>query len=230
MKYLTVKELPECDRPYEKCEKYGAAVLSDSELLAIIIKSGNQNERSTELASRILMMKGERFGINILNHVTQRELETVKGIGRVKAIQLLAVAEISKRMAEDVRKEGICFDSADTIAAFYMERMRHLEREQTRVVFLDIKMKIIKDIVLFAGTVGMAPMEPRDILREALRADAVFFVVLHNHPSGDPSPSETDIKITKRLKEAAEYVGIRLRDHIIIGDNSYVSLKVCGYL
>jgi DNA repair protein RadC len=228
MKYLTIKELPESERPYEKCEKYGPQVLTDSELLAIIIRSGNKNERSTELAYKVLGMNGNRFGISILNHVTINELVKIKGIGRVKAMQLLAVAELSKRMSMDMKRDAIVFRTSDTVAGFFMERMRHLETEQTRLVLLDMKLKLISEKVIFEGTVGMAPMEPREILREALRADAVYFVLLHNHPSGDPTPSENDISTTKRIKEAADYIGIKMRDHIIIGDNRYVSLKEYG--
>ena len=230
MKYLTIKELPENERPYEKCEKYGPQVLSDSELLAIIIKSGNKNERSTELAYRILQMKEGRYGVSVLNHVSFSELTSIRGVGRVKAIQLMAVAELSKRMSEDIKREGISFDSSESVAGFFMERMRHLEREETRAVFLDSRLKMISDKVVFTGTVGMAPMEPREILREALLADAVYFMLLHNHPSGDPTPSDADIKTTARVKEAGNTVGIRLKDHIIIGDNRYVSLKDLGLM
>jgi len=228
MKHLTTKELPESERPYERCEKYGAGILTDSELLAIIIRSGTQNERSIDLAYKILNIDPERYGINILNHISYKELVKIKGIGRVKAVQLLSVAELAKRISLEVRRDGIYLNSADAVAGFFMEKMRHLEREQTRVVFLDMKMKMIADKVLFEGTVGMAPMEPREILREALRVDAVFFILLHNHPSGDPTPSDTDIRTTKRIIDAADAVGIRLKDHIIIGDNKFVSLKAYG--
>ncbi len=230
MKYMTIKELPESERPYEKCEKYGASVLSDSELLAIIIKSGNRNERSTDLASRILMMKESRYGLNVLNHVSMKELCSINGIGKVKAIQLMAVAELSKRMAEDIKREGITFEDSDSIAGFYMEKMRHLEREQTRLLLFDMRMKMISDMEIFKGTVGRSFMEPREILIEALKADAVSFVLLHNHPSGDPTPSTADIEITKRLKSAGDLIGIKLKDHIIIGDKKYVSLKSTGDL
>lgn len=230
MDHYTVKELPESERPYDKCLKYGPSVLSDSELLAVIIRTGNIGVRSTELASRILLLKENRFGINVLNHVSMKELRSIKGIGEVKAIQLLVVAELSKRMSMHIRREGISFIKPEAIAGFYMERMRHLEREQTLAVFLDMKLKLIEEKVIFEGTVGMAPMEPREILREALKADAVSFVLLHNHPSGDPTPSSADISATNRIKEAAECVGIKLRDHLIIGDNRYISMKSLGYL
>lgn len=230
MDHYTVKELPESERPYEKCEKYGPQILSDSELLAIIIRTGNKNERSTELAYKILQLKENRFGINVLNHVTFKELTSIKGVGRVKAIQLLSLAELSKRMSEDIKKEGIRFEDADSIAVFFMERMRHLEKEQTVLVLLDAKLRMISHKVIFEGTIGMSPMEPREILREALREDAVYFILLHNHPSGDPTPSDADIKVTGRIKEAGNTVGIRLKDHIIIGDNKYVSMKTLNVI
>ena len=204
MKYLTIKELPESERPYEKCEKYGPQVLSDSELLAIIIRTGHKNERSTDLACRILQMNGNRYGISVLNHVSLSELKKIRGVGKVKAIQLLAVTELSKRLSVDVRKDGIRFVDADTISGFFMERMRHLEKEQTRVMFLDTKLKLIDEKVIFEGTVGAAPMEPREILREALKCDAVYMILLHNHPSGDPTPSEADIKL---VQVAAAFLG-----------------------
>ena len=230
MKYLTIKELPESEQPYEKCEKFGPQVLTDSELLAIIIRTRHKEERCTDLAYKILQLNEKRYGINILNHVSFRDLIKIRGIGRVKAVQLLAVAELSKRMSSDIKREGIRFNDSDSVAGFFMEKMRHLEREQTRLVLLDMKMKMISEKVIFTGTVGMAPMEPREILREALREDAVSFILLHNHPSGDPSPSDADISTTKRIKEAAAFVGLKFKDHIIIGDNRFVSLKAFGVI
>ena len=230
MDYLTIKELPESERPYEKCEKFGPQILTDSELLAIILRTGSPNERVTELAYRIMSMDEDRYGISVLNHVTFKQLKKIRGIGRVKAVQLLAVAELSKRMSADTKKDAIVFGNAESVAGFFMEKMRHLEKEQTRVVFLDIRSKMISEKVLFQGSVSMALMEPREILREALLEDAVGMIVLHNHPSGDPTPSSTDISTTERVKEAASVVGIKLKDHIIIGDNCFVSLKGYGVI
>ena len=225
MEHIKIKDLPPSEQPYEKCQKYGPTILTDSELLAVILKTGRENLSATELASQILDLNGNRYGINILNHLSFKELINIRGIGPVKAVQLLSIAEISKRMAEDVRREGISFASADQIAGFYMEKMRHLEREQTRILYLDTRMKLISDVVLFEGTVALSLMEPREILREALKVDAVYFVMLHNHPSGDPTPSDQDIKTTKRVRQAADQVGIRLRDHIVIGDRKFVSFR-----
>ncbi len=230
MEYLKVKDLPETERPYEKCVKYGAEVLTDSELIAVIIRSGSRNERSTELAYRILTLLDGRKGLSVLNHVTYKQLLSVKGIGRVKAVQLLCVAELSKRISRTVGREKISFDNPEMVAGYFMESMRHLEREQVRVVFLDIKLHLIAEKVLYEGTVGMAPMESREIFREGLKYDAVYFILLHNHPSGDPEPSITDISTTKRIRDGGHLIGLRLQDHIIIGDNRYVSMKQSGLI
>lgn len=230
MKYLKVNELPKSERPYEKCEKFGPGVLSDAELLAVIIRTGSRNERSTELACRILALHDGRFGPAVINHVSFSELTAVKGIGRVKAVQLLCAAELSRRVSMHTVDRNVYFRDADTIAYYFMESMRHLEREQVRVVFLDTRMKMIGERVLYEGTVGMAPLEAREILREVLKHDAVYFILLHNHPSGDPEPSSTDISSTIRIKEGGQNIGIRLLDHIVIGDNRYVSMKEAGYL
>jgi len=230
LKYLKVNELPESERPYEKCEKYGPSVLSDAELIAVIIRTGSRNERSTELACRILSLHGGKYGPAVLNHLSFKELTKVKGIGRVKAVQLLCAAELSRRVSMHTTEKSVYFKNAHTIASYFMESMRHLEREQVRVVFLDSRMKLIGEKVLYEGTVGMAPLEAREILREVLKYDAVYFILLHNHPSGDPEPSSTDISSTIRIKEGGQNIGVRLFDHIVIGDNRYVSMKEAGYL
>lgn len=230
MEYLKVKDLPENERPYEKCLKYGAEALTDSELIAVVIRSGSRNERCTELAMKILKLHEGRFGLSVLNHVSIGELTGIRGIGKVKAVQLLAVAELSKRISQRSKEERPVFDSPEKTAGYFMESMRHLEREQVRAVFLDTRLHLISDKVMYEGTVGMAPMEAREILREALRQDAVYFILLHNHPSGNPEPSSTDISTTRRIAEGGMNIGIRLFDHIIIGDNRYVSLKAGGYI
>lgn len=230
MEYLKVKDLPETERPYEKCIRYGAELLTDSELIAVIIRSGSRNERSTELAYRILKLQDGRQGLAVLNHVSYNQLLSVKGIGKVKAVQLLCVAELSKRIARTASRENICFDNPDSVASYFMESMRHLEREQVRVVYLDIRLRMIAEKVISEGTVGMAPMEAREILREGLKYDAVYFILLHNHPSGDPEPSSTDVASTERIREGGHLIGLRLHDHIIIGDNRFVSMKRAGLI
>lgn len=226
---LTVKELPECEQPYEKCIAYGPGALSDAELLAAVIRTGSAGERSTELACRVLNLR-QGMGINSLYHLDMKSLLSLHGIGPVKAVQILCLAEISRRMVKKDKAFRLDFSQASSIAYYYMEDMRHLETEITRAVFLDTKMSLIGDKVIHMGTVNSSMFSPREILSEALRAGAVNLVMLHNHPSGDPAPSYADISSTQRLKSACDYVGVTLKDHIVIGDNRYVSFVENGLI
>lgn len=230
MKHLTLKELPISERPYEKCEQYGAKFLSDAELLAVIIKSGSKGERSIELADHILNFSKDMPGLQGLNYLTLEDLMTIRGIGKVKAIQLLCVAELTKRMARQQRGMSPCLSSPEMIADYYMQEMRCLEYEQTVLLLLDTKCHRMKDFVISKGTVNASLIEPREVLITALRHKAVQVVLLHNHPSGDITPSNADRKVTQQLKEAFDIVGIPLLDHIIIGDNSYMSFQEQGLL
>lgn len=230
MKHLTVKELPITEQPYEKCEIYGAASLSDAELLAVIIRSGSSKERAIDIAHRVLKNGKTEQGIVSLNHYSMADLMQIHGIGRVKAIQLICLAEISKRMAKASYSSKVRLSSPDTIAHYYMEQMRHLKVEQALLLFLDTKCQLIRDMELSKGSVNASITAPREIFLNALKYGAVYVILLHNHPSGDPMPSKEDIITTKRIKEAGLLIGIQLMDHIIIGDNTYISLKEQGLL
>lgn len=226
--HLTVKELPVSERPYEKCEMYGPQYLSDAELLAVILKTGSKGLRAIDLAVNVLNYSKSNPGLKGLNYLTKKELTKIKGIGRVKAIQLLCLTELTKRMAKEVHKDNLRFTTPQSIADFYMQDMRHLPREQVMLLMLDSKNKLIKDTVISSGSVNLSIVPVREILIQALKEDAVNMILVHNHPSGDPSPSPEDIRVTKRLKEAGDLIGITLMDHIIIGDNKYISLKEQG--
>lgn len=228
--YLKVKDMPLCERPYEKCEKYGAAALSDGELLAVVIKTGSKNLRSIDLAYQILNYSDAHDGLLGLNYLSLEELMKIKGIGRVKAIQLLCVTELTKRMAKATAEEKFRLLSPEAVAQYYMQDMRHMTREQILIVFIDSKSKVLKDMVISTGTVNTSIVAPREIFLNALKYGATSIIMLHNHPSGNPSPSKEDINTTKRIKEAGNLIGIKLMDHIIIGDNKFVSLKGEGIL
>ena len=218
--------------PYEKFERYGPASLSDAELLAIIIRTGTKEKNSVELGNMILRLgsnSGQSKGILSLLHLSLEELMQVKGIGRVKAIRLKCVSEFSKRIAMETFKAGIRFDSPMTIANYYMEQVRHLEVEQVILVMTDGKNQFLKDTIISKGTVNMSLISPREIFLAALKTQAVNILLVHNHPSGDPTPSKDDVNITKRIYESSRIMNIPLVDHIIIGDNSYMSLKELGY-
>lgn len=228
-KYYTVKELPDSQRPYEKCEKLGVESLSDAELLSVIIRTGTINERSIDLSVRILQ-HNNGGGLFNLHTLTLQELMRFNGIGRVKAIQLKCISELTKRMVRMTRKTGECFSTPKVIAEYYMEDLRNLERECLMVIMLDSKSRRVSDIVISSGTVNSSVASTRDIFCQALKHNAVSIILLHNHPSGDPTPSPEDIFVTSRIKEAGDIIGIPLLDHIIIGDNCYFSMREAGHV
>ena len=226
--YLTVKELPVSERPYEKCEHYGATVLSDAELLAVIIRTGTKQQRAIDLAVNILNYSTAYPGLKGLNYCTMKELMKIKGIGRVKAIELLCLTELTRRMAKETLRDSIRLTTPQSVADYYMQDMRHLTREQVILLMLDSKNKLMKDMIISEGTVNTSIMPTREIFVQAVKEGAVNIILLHNHPSGDPTPSAEDIRVTKKLTEAGNLIGISLMDHIIIGDNRYISLKEQG--
>lgn len=230
MKHLTLKELPISERPYEKCERYGVSSLSNAELLAVIIKSGSQGVRAIEVANCVLNFRKEKPGLTGLNYLSLEDLMTIRGIGRVKAIQLLCVTELTKRMAKEHYTEQTDFSSPKLIAEYYMQDMRYLECEQVMLLLLDTKCHKIKDFMISKGTVNAAMAEPREVYQKALQYGAVTIVLLHNHPSGDVTPSKADETLTRRLVEVGKLVGIPLVDHIIIGNNAYMSFRENGMI
>ena len=226
-----MKDIPSDERPYEKCLKEGAQSLSDAELLSIIIRTGSRGENSLILAQKILALNYPKKGILGLLHLSMQELMQVKGIGTVKGAQLLCIGELSKRIwKRTAQLEAASFHNPLDIVNYYVEDMRHREQELVYVMLLNTKGVLIRDIMISQGTVNVSVVSPREIFIEAVKHHAVSLVMIHNHPSGDPAPSREDINLTKRVQEAGELLGIRLLDHIIIGDNCYISLKERGIL
>lgn len=221
----TIKNLPANERPYEKCFALGPSVLTDCELLSVILRTGTNGVSAYDLARRILSLKGGESNLLTIMHLTKEELLDLKGIGKVKAIQIMCIGELAKRISSLDAKIGLKFDKPSTIADYYMEQMRHLEQENLFVMFLDSKCRLIKDKILSTGTVSQAFISPREIFIEALRCQSVSIILLHNHPSGDCTPSKNDIKSTAELIRAGKLIGISILDHIIIGNRKYSSLK-----
>lgn len=221
--HYTMKDLPESERPYEKFLLHGEETLSDAELLAIILKSGTRDSTSLDIARRIL--KGNHNNLLNLYDLSYRDLMRFSGVGQVKAIQLKAVAELSRRIA--MTQSGYCLtmNTPSTIAEYYMERLRHAKQEQLICAFFDTKCNFLGDALISKGSVNSAFVSPRDIFRYAFDYEAVLIILLHNHPSGDPNPSDDDIRITRRLEKGAEILELKLVDHIIIGDTRYYSFK-----
>ena len=225
-----VKELPPDERPYEKCFKYGARSLSDSELVAVILKCGTEGNSSIELARKILTMPDGSVNILALHHKSVNALMKIKGIGQVKAVTLKCIAEISERIARATFDKAVNFRCPGEIANYYSEEMRHLSYEQTRLICLNGSTRLITDLVLSTGLVNKALLSTREIFLKALEYQAVYIVLLHNHPGGNPKPSVGDIEMTKKVEAAGVMMDIKLLDHIIIGDASYVSMRESGYI
>ena len=195
------------------------------------IAAGTKDINVVNLAYKILEGNGEGFGIHSIFHHNIDNLLGIKGIGKVKAVQILALGEFCKRAWERKNtKNRISFSSPETVANYYKESIRHLEVEELRIIFLDTKQKPISDMVISVGTVNASLVSVREILIESLKHLAVNVILLHNHPSGDPSPSKADIDITKDINKALDSIGIMLVDHIVIGDNCYYSFKEQGII
>ncbi len=213
-------------KPYEKFKKLGASALSNEELLAIILRTGTSNKPALKIAEEILATEdvydGKLMG---LYHKSINQLMEIDGIGEVKAIKLKCLTELSIRMAKERMDNRNIFNNPEDIALYYMETCRHLEEENVFLCCLDNQLHLIKEYMLSKGTINCSLISTRDIFIKAVETKAVYILLLHNHPSGDSTPSKQDIEITKRVKEAGELLDIHLLDHIIIGDHTYVSLK-----
>lgn len=230
MKSILDKTDADLNRPYEKCLRYGAKSLNDQELLAIILRTGTRGHSVLALAGDLLNLPKDGSGLLGLMHLGIKDLMTVSGIGEVKAIQIAAICELSKRIATSSARRRLSFSEPSSIADYYMEQLRHEERECLILIMLDTKMHLIGDSVISKGTVDASLVSTREIFIEACRCRAVQIILMHNHPSGDPSPSREDLKVTEKVKKAGELLDIGLVDHIIIGDRCYVSLFESGIL
>lgn len=222
-RHIVVKELPESERPYEKLLNYGSSCLSDAELLAVVIKTGTKNKTSLDLARELLSRKHH----NLLNLYEDsiEEMMQISGIGQVKAIQLKAIAELSLRIARTNRGYQLRLSNIRSIAEYYMEQLRHEKQEILLCAYFDAKANFLGDAKLSVGSTSFAYFSAKDVLRNALERNATLLVLLHNHPSGDPTPSQDDIKVTEHMRECANLLDMNLVDHIIIGDNQYFSFK-----
>ena len=229
MKKHGLKNLPVEEQPYEKCLKYGAQNLTDAELLAVILRCGAKGKTSLELSREILSMPGQQEGLLGLYHRTFQEFTQIKGVGTVKAIQLLCIGELSRRMAACDARKNLNFSSPASVADYYMERLRHEEQEVLICMMLDTKNQLLGEQEISRGTVNAAMISPRELFLSALSFRAVHILLVHNHPSGIPEPSAEDIRATASIRRAGELLGITLLDHIIIGDHCYISMMERGF-
>lgn len=225
MKKLLEKATADLNRPYEKCLKYGPSVLNDAELLAVVIRTGTKGKNAVELSEEILSgYKGQKGLLGLL-HLSIADLTEIPGIGEVKAIQLKCIAELSRRISTSSAGERLDFRNPRSVAEYYMETLRHKEQEVLVLVMLDTKFHRIADTVVFRGTVNASLVSTRELFLEAVRNRAVSIILLHNHPSGDPTPSREDIEVTEKVAAAGKLMDIRLADHLVIGDRCYVSFR-----
>lgn len=225
---LKIKELPEIERPYEKLELYGEKNLSNAELLAIIIKSGTKEETSVQIAQRILNLNYDpQMGeLNFLKELSLQEFMQIKGIGRVKAIQLKAICELATRMSKVSNYRKIQIKSTEDVANLVMDELRFEKREYVKLFLLNTKNEILKCVDVAVGGTNFANVNIKEIVGEALKIKAPKIILLHNHPSGDPTPSTMDIKFTDNLYNAVKMFDIELLDHIVIGNMNFKSVIV----
>ncbi len=212
--------------PYEKFLALGPKALTEEELIAIILRTGTKNTPALKLAEEILSKASSKEeGLNGLHHLSVQELMEIPGIGEVKAVKIKCMAEMAIRMARHKAAAKLKFDAPETVADYYMEEMRHQEKEKILLLLLDNRLQLIEEYMISLGTVNASLLSTRDVFVNALTCRASSFMLLHNHPSGDPAPSRNDIQITQKMKEAGELMDMPLIDHIILGNGTFISLK-----
>ncbi|QCJ43621.1 JAB domain-containing protein [Bacillus sp. S3] len=224
---LMIRDFPQDERPRERFINHGPQSLSNHELIAILLRTGTKDESVLQLSNRLL---NHFEGLRQLKNATLEEMIEMKGIGSAKAIQILAAVEIGRRIANLNYTDRYVIRSPEDGAKYVMNDMRFLTQEHFVCLYLNTKNQVIHKQTVFIGSLNASIVHPREVFREALKRSAASVIALHNHPSGDPSPSREDIEVTKRLVECGKIIGIELLDHLIIGENKFVSLKEKGYL
>jgi len=225
---MNIRELPETEKPREKLLREGKEKLSNTEILAILLRSGTKKKSALEIASEILSM--DRSGIQFLAECRPEELSRVSGIGPAKACEILAAVELGKRIASCSRDHGPLVTSSSGVADLFMEKMRYLKKEYFYSLLINAKGEIIEECNISIGDLCSSTTHPREVFVDAVRRSAGSVIFVHNHPSGDPTPSQADIDTTKRLMEVGILLGIPVLDHIIIGDGSFISMKAQGLI
>ncbi|MCS7203404.1 MAG: DNA repair protein RadC [Thermodesulfovibrio sp.] len=221
-----IKSWPKDERPRERLIKFGPESLSDAQLLAIILSTGVNNKNVLEAAIELLDKFG---GLKGLREASINELKSFKGLGIAKVAQIKAAFELGKRVLAETATEQI-FNSAQTVYNYFFPKLSSLKKEVFITLLLDTKLKLIKEVRVSEGILNQALVHPREIFKEAVKESAYALILVHNHPSGDSTPSEQDIAITKKLKKASEILEINLLDHIIIGSGEYFSMKEKGII
>jgi len=222
---LTLKELPPEERPRERLLQRGPDALTEAELLAIVIRDGTREESALDLARRLVKMSG---GLRGLSQMSIAELCRVKGIGPARAAQVKAALSLARRLGAQTLRPGQRFTCAQDVYDHFHPALRYLKKERFLCVLLDVKNRVIREEVISEGGLTAAMLDPKELLRAAVAASAAAMIVVHNHPSGDPQPSRDDLQVTRRIREVCNLAGIRLLDHVVIGEEGFVSLAETG--
>ncbi|HVM95676.1 MAG TPA: DNA repair protein RadC [Candidatus Acidoferrales bacterium] len=222
----SIKDWPEEDRPREKLLRRGPGELTDAELLAVVLRSGRPGESALDQGRAVVAAFGT---FRRLAEATVNDLCGIKGLGPAKSAQILAALEIAKRYGEHEFRPGEIFGGPADIFAHFRERLAGERREHFFAVLLDNKHRKIRDVRVSQGSLTSSIVHPRDVFEPVVRESAAAVVFVHNHPSGDPTPSREDIEITRRLRQVGEVMGVRVLDHIVIGHGRYVSFVNDGY-
>ncbi len=220
--YFMIKEMPDLERPREKMANHGTQVLSNAELIAILIGSGNKRQNAIELSTEIINTFG---GLNKLTDVTYEELLTINGIGTAKACNILASLELNKRISQSSLNKKMKITSPTDVCNIFMDELRYEMKEKFIIILLNTKSEIISKEIISIGNLNSSIVHPREVYKYAIKKSAASILFIHNHPSGNPMPSENDKEITKRLTEVGDIIGIKVVDHIIIGNNQHFSFK-----
>ncbi len=228
-RYRTIKEWPEEDRPREKLLHNGAQSLTEAELLAIILRTGNASTKETALDHARALL-GRFKGLKGLDEASPNELRDIKGIGSAKLAQIKACLEMARRMGREKWKVGESLRSPENVFRHFQDRFQKERREIFYVVLLTNKNRKIRDVKISEGSLTASLVHPREVFNPVIRESAAAVLFVHNHPSGDPTPSQEDMEITRRLKEVGEVMGIRVLDHVVIGHDRYFSFSERGIL
>ncbi len=218
---IKIKDIPQSERPRERLSQLGAESLSAQELLAIILRTGTEKENVISMANRLL----KEYGLKTLSQASTIELQKIFGIGEAKACQIVACFELGKRLSAYREEPKPHIKNAEDVAKLFMERFRGMNKECFNIINLDSKSRLINHQTVSVGNLSESLAHPREIFHSAIKSSASRVILVHNHPSGEPSPSEADLQLTERLIEAGELLGINVLDHVIIGDGKWWSWR-----
>lgn len=227
MAYKSIKEWPEDERPRERLLKHGPSTMSDAQLLAIILRTGGGGRSALDIGMDLL---NTFCSFKELEQASLTELSAIKGIGKAKTAQIKASIEIGKRLYHETSPKGPAFASGQDVYNYFYPKMQCLRKEVFHCILLDVKNRLIRDLKISEGTLTASLIHPRESFRDAIKESAASVIFIHNHPSGDPTPSSEDIAITEKLGKAGETLGIKMLDHIIIADGGYTSMLEKGHM